>query len=827
MPEISNKKQTDNNELTDKQFNKLVEFGFSPQNWSLEQASEVISLIESNGWKVPDTITPTDYKPPVEQNNESAKRTATQAKNKYTKVTLSSEMRKNVGNALLEKGIDFSSSVNEKENTTSFNIRTEDMPKFQDILKQISMAAKEQSEPVHESKREEKTENGIVEEPTKSDIDVSDSVGLLNSLLNKINTEITSADTEYIINPIEKAANALFDVENNIKKNEPIHIREKNELPADIGNKISPILSVAINSSENRMKSLAEKNDTLQNKIVKNQSRIEKLSDKADSLKHSNDLLLAMKKNVPMLAKVASSLIENNNKKIENITKNKIPKREKRIEKHKSKIAKNEKKLAKTMRRYKVIGAMNRLLTGKLSDKRREFSSLVSTMAEYSLYKAVDKRNNAIEQLTNLSKELVAADRISVTQLADNSSNIDKLSNIISSSQQKIMKSQELLHDLDKISRGEMLESETKLDKVIENTQETIAESISNANIADDSNINKVTDNIIDEVVDNMTAIIKQEVQPEIAAEKDTRISLFSIEQADEVKYYINDDNSFYDIMKTIADSEHPFVDISKCGKPISIEEYAQIEQSNNFASSIEINMNEQTVTVTNVDGHISDPDRNSNNCKTMIHNLKDTIKAAKDSNGDKDYFECSIEVNYLINNLDNTTQQETLVRDERTPEADEKDIESAENREEKILNEIAVATGYTSSQLNVLPKDIKADLIAEYDRSGGQISTSTFAQEIASILNVEPPKQEISQPVANVKTQKSEKDESTKTIEELVEGNANSIDGIINNEKPKQEKIKEVSRFSLKDLHSDKYTPRSNKSEEQEQQKKDRGRDI
>lgn len=797
MPEISNKKQTDNNELTDKQFNKLVEFGFSPQNWSIEQASEVISLIESNGWKVPDTITPTDYKPLVEQNNESAKRMATQAKNKYTKVTLSSEMRKNVGNALLEKGIDFSSSVNEKENTTSFNIRTEDMSKFQDILKHISMAAKEQPEPVHESKREEKTENGIVEEPTKADIDVSDSVSQLNSLLNKINTEITSADTEYIINPIEKAVNALSDVENNIRKNEPIHIREKKELPADIGNKISPILSVAINSSENRMKSLAEKNDTLHNKIVKNQSRIEKLSDKADSLKHSNDLLLAMKKNVPMLAKVASNLIENNNKKIENITKNKIPKREKKIEKHKSKIAKNEKKLAKTMRRYKVIGAMNRLLTGKLSDKRREFSSLVSTMAEYSLYKAVDKRNNAIEKLTNLSKELVAADRISVTQLADNSPNIDKLSNIISSSQQKIMKSQELLHDLDKISRGEMLESETKLDNVIENTQETIAESISNANIADDSNINKVTDNIIDEVVDNMTAIIKQEVQPEIAAEKDTRISLFSIEQADKVKYYINDGNSLNDIIKTVAESERPFMDISKCGKQISIEEYAQIEQSDNFAFSVEINMDNQTVIVNTVDGHIGDPDRNDSNFRSETYNLNDLI---------------------------NSVQQEVIVREERSPETE---IDLTENREEKILNEIAAATGYTSSQLNVLPKDIKADLIAEYDRSGGQISTSTFAHEIASILNVEPPKQEISQPVANIKTQKSEKDESTKTIEELVEGNANSIDGIINNEKPKEEKIKEVSRFSLKDLHSDKYTPRSNKSEEQEQQKNDRGRDI
>ena len=238
-------------------------------------------------------------------------------------------------------------------------------------------------------------------------------------------------------------------------------------------------------------------------------------------------------------------------------------------------------------------------------------------------------------------------------------------------------------------------------------------------------------------------------------------------------------------------------MDISKCGKQISIEEYAQIEQSDNFAFSVEINMDNQTVIVNTVDGHIGDPDRNDSNFRSETYNLNDLI---------------------------NSVQQEVIVREERSPETE---IDLTENREEKILNEIAAATGYTSSQLNVLPKDIKADLIAEYDRSGGQISTSTFAHEIASILNVEPPKQEISQPVANVKTQKSEKDESTKTIEELVEGNANSIDGIINNEKPKQEKIKEVSRFSLKDLHSDKYTPRSNKSEEQEQQKNDRGRDI
>jgi hypothetical protein len=53
-----------NSVLTSREATVLSKYGFKDlNNWSMDDAADVISRIEGNGWKVPDYIDPATYKP--------------------------------------------------------------------------------------------------------------------------------------------------------------------------------------------------------------------------------------------------------------------------------------------------------------------------------------------------------------------------------------------------------------------------------------------------------------------------------------------------------------------------------------------------------------------------------------------------------------------------------------------------------------------------------------------------------------------------------------------------------------------------------------------
>lgn len=92
--------------------------------------------------------------------------------------------------------------------------------------------------------------------------------------------------------------------------------------------------------------------------------------------------------------------------------------------------------------------------------------------------------------------------------------------------------------------------------------------------------------------------------------------ALISVEIFGEEHYFKISDSSVDDILKT-ANAEKPLLKFTEIGEKISGEEYAEIQQSDSFTYSVEMNPNNDTASiymVNNGEGGISEADRTDSN---------------------------------------------------------------------------------------------------------------------------------------------------------------------------------------------------------------------
>lgn len=101
--------------------------------------------------------------------------------------------------------------------------------------------------------------------------------------------------------------------------------------------------------------------------------------------------------------------------------------------------------------------------------------------------------------------------------------------------------------------------------------------------------------------------------------------SLFSIEQNGERREYINNGNSFFDLIN-IGCSENAYSNLMRSGKQINFEDYAEIQQSENFVYSVDFNFDEKEVRIYEVVGSYAEPYRTDENSSIKTYDL-DTIK--------------------------------------------------------------------------------------------------------------------------------------------------------------------------------------------------------
>lgn len=98
-----------------------------------------------------------------------------------------------------------------------------------------------------------------------------------------------------------------------------------------------------------------------------------------------------------------------------------------------------------------------------------------------------------------------------------------------------------------------------------------------------------------------------------VSKSPDDMKSLFSIEQNGETRYYLNNGNSMRDLLEKCS-ADTPYAALMKCGEQISEERFAEIQQGKNFAFSLDINFDEDSVSIYKVKGGVSEIDRNDNN---------------------------------------------------------------------------------------------------------------------------------------------------------------------------------------------------------------------
>lgn len=116
---------------------------------------------------------------------------------------------------------------------------------------------------------------------------------------------------------------------------------------------------------------------------------------------------------------------------------------------------------------------------------------------------------------------------------------------------------------------------------------------------------------------------------------------------------------------------------------------------------------------------------------------------------------------------LELVLERDRQLEQEKPQEKSESEV--FKEKQELALAEISALTGVSISQLQALPDDVKDDVLQLYARNGG--TQSEQLKEDLNLLLVGAP---------SITTQ--DKENHLKTTEELIEGNYNSIDGVINN---------------------------------------------
>lgn len=181
-------------------------------------------------------------------------------------------------------------------------------------------------------------------------------------------------------NEIPKAEEQVFENEAEKLKQAMQKSKENSKVKSQ---KLLPFLNVKAEFHQNRIDTLNEKIATREDKIARNEAKIEKLSAKADRLEDRNTMLKNTLGNLPVIKK----LIESNEKKIENIRDNKIPRRKQKIERHKDKIVQFNNK------RDGIEHKLNRVLA--LNDVIKSFSIGLNKERREVFTNAMDRLNSA------------------------------------------------------------------------------------------------------------------------------------------------------------------------------------------------------------------------------------------------------------------------------------------------------------------------------------------------------------------------------------------------------------------------------------------------
>ncbi len=263
--------------------------------------------------------------------------------------------------------------------------------------------------------------------------------------------------------------------ENEINKNEQIQPSQEEELRKNIAKaqensehkseKLLPFLNAKAEFHQNRIDTLDEKIASRQNKIAKNEAKIEKLSATADKLEDKNRMYKATMSNIPGM----KLIIAKNEKKIQQIRDEKIPKREAKIENHRDRISQLTEKRDIICHNLNRVIALNNTIKsfslGLNKERREVFSEVLDRLNKSSADCLTDKKNALIAEKSALMQRYddPNANVLAKIDLQNDITSLNKRISALDDKIEKLTKSDSLTKQPDIVVDKVIQETETKV----------------------------------------------------------------------------------------------------------------------------------------------------------------------------------------------------------------------------------------------------------------------------------------------------------------------------------------------------------------------------
>lgn len=210
---------------------------------------------------------------------------------------------------------------------------------------------------------------------------------------------------------------AVYAAERDKQRAERIQQAKQEQRTADSGrivepvkaDKLLPFLNAAHERYTARIVSLNSKKQTRLSKIAKNVAKEERLSAKADRLSVTNEMLRRLSAGTK-LETVANAVVERNQRRIDKIRNEKIPKIEDKIAAHGEKVLQLDKKIAAQQRKADKCTALSNVITSFVMlnpEKRRaQFSQSMDTLHRVTKESLAAKAEKYQDKVSEIRKRL-------------------------------------------------------------------------------------------------------------------------------------------------------------------------------------------------------------------------------------------------------------------------------------------------------------------------------------------------------------------------------------------------------------------------------------
>ena len=398
----------------------------------------------------------------------------------------------------------------------------------------------------------------------------------------------------------------------------PVQEEEKKQTAGELdeihrSESILPVISAVYDNYGDTIKNLQKNKADIHDKISADKEKISVLSETADRLEATNDMLKQLMKE-HRIPKAANTIIALNESKINRIKEKQIPKIEKNISKSEKRADKLDKRIEtvslKAEKLKHLSGVIKSFTILSPARRREQFMLHMDGMRNCSNKLLENRISDETEKLSNLRERYEKTDSaVEKYKLTDK---IAKQSNILNNLKGKLIDNSNDFSNissqqLDKViaktenSVENIIESDTDVETISETVLNDSKEYLRNAEMAMEDDYN-----MIDGIINNGNK-----------EEKEEPTALFTLKIFDEERYYKCDSLTANEMLHIAANSENPVAEMMKYGEKIDELQYVEIHQSDRFKFSVDFDFNDksaQLFAVNNGKGGISENNRNENN---------------------------------------------------------------------------------------------------------------------------------------------------------------------------------------------------------------------